>query len=103
MFAQSSMAPWGPALACLVARLDAKLDAAQADGGLQSCNREFRRRRIEATARRLPFPTYNTALAKLRAALAGSIGGTTICAVCSRRRRDKRASRFRTGTDRSAL
>jgi hypothetical protein len=47
-----------------VGRLDAKLDAATSNGELQ--NREFRRRRIEAAARRLAFPTYNAALAKLR-------------------------------------
>jgi hypothetical protein len=51
-----------------VGRLDAKLDAAMSNGELQHFNREFRRRRIETAARRLPFPTYNRALAKLRAA-----------------------------------
>lgn len=46
------------------------------NGELQNFNREYRRRRIEAAARRQPFPAYNTALAKLRAALAGTIAGT---------------------------
>jgi hypothetical protein len=49
-----------------VGRLDGLMAAAMSNGELQNVNREFRRRRIEATARRLPFPSYNTALARLR-------------------------------------
>jgi hypothetical protein len=60
-----------------VGRLDNLMAAAMSNGELQNFNREFRRRRMEAAARRLPFPSYNHALAKLRAALAGSIAGTT--------------------------
>jgi hypothetical protein len=59
-----------------VDRLNGMTAAAMSNGELQNFNREFRRRRIEAAARRLPFPTYNAALAKLRAALAGAIAGT---------------------------
>jgi hypothetical protein len=59
-----------------VGRLDGLMAAAMSNGELQAFNREFRRRRIEAAARRQPFPTYNLALAKLRAALASTIAGT---------------------------
>ena len=45
-----------------VERLDAKLEAAKSSGELQNFNREFRRR-VEAEARRQPFPRYDTALA----------------------------------------
>ena len=65
----------GRASGC-VGRLNGKIAAAMSNGELQNFNREFRRRRIEAAARRLPFPTYNAALSKLRAALAGAIAGT---------------------------
>jgi hypothetical protein len=37
---------------------------------LQNFNREYRRRGMEAAARRVSFPSYNAALAKLRAGLA---------------------------------
>jgi hypothetical protein len=59
-----------------VGRLDAKIAAARSSGELQIFNREFRRRRMEAEARRQPFPTYNRALAKLRGALARAVAGT---------------------------
>jgi hypothetical protein len=60
----------------LVTRLDDNLAAAQQTGGMRDFNREYQRRRMEAAARRLPFPSYNVALAKLRAALAGTRAGT---------------------------
>jgi hypothetical protein len=44
-------------------------------GELQQVNREHRPRRIEAAARGLRFPSSRIALAKLCAALAGSIAG----------------------------
>jgi hypothetical protein len=46
--------------------------AVMSNGELQNFNREYRRRRVEAAARRLPFSRYNLALAKLRATLAGT-------------------------------
>jgi hypothetical protein len=59
-----------------VGRLNSKIGTAMANGQLQHFNREYRRRRIEAASRGQQFPTYGRALAKLRAALAGTIAGT---------------------------
>jgi hypothetical protein len=61
-----------------VGRLDGKLGSALTNGALQDFNREYRRRRIAARGAR--FPPYNTALAKLRAAIAGSLAGTPLSA-----------------------
>jgi hypothetical protein len=59
-----------------VARLNGKLDAALSRGDLQQFNAEYKRRRLETRGRR--FPSYNTALARLRGALAGNLAGSPV-------------------------
>jgi hypothetical protein len=53
------------------AQLGVKLDGARVTGDLQFFNKEFKRRRRAAEASGQRFMTYNQALARLRAAMAG--------------------------------
>jgi hypothetical protein len=59
----------------LVAKLDARVRTAQAEGGLVYFNREYRRRRLQAQAAGEPFLPYRVAERRLRRMLVDVAAG----------------------------
>jgi hypothetical protein len=58
-----------------IERLDQRLGQAQAIGAVRFLNREFRARRLQASASGKRFMSYRTAQARLREAIVGVAAG----------------------------